>query len=1074
MIRLRGSISSEDPDQGTLMAARDDVQAQDEQQLQQQLHLVQEEEKKKLLQHHNPPATPTTPPEVQITEPAPDDLSSTSSPLSVSSPAPSLPSSLKPNSRTRGGHWPKLDLSPIMENTDKNSSQPASVDDVRFLSQPSTPKRASPRGSPLTRRAYQSLHGRAVDRLTRTVSHDIDSNRERSPSLTRPVSMVAFDDLPSLSSWRSPSETASSSDVPTTVTDFPAPGTSVPQPNLCDPGQLVAILKDPEGRVAFKTYLGTEDEDASILFWEAVEEHKKLRGVDGLRRSAVETCQQFIVRGAPHMVRVSASLAAQLQDNAGHADVGFFERGQKEAFWRMSRHFIPFLQSEAYKTWKAGGDLGAVSKSATVTNVDASPRQRSKTAGHKPKSLVRSWSSTSARHRKPTRGFMGKKSKNKKVRTPARRGSIRHRSTLMGLALETLCEGGTPALLVHCHVWDILKQFPKELRLGIHCYYDKPSKKVVEPVALRSRRTWAEKNAISWVLPNSRPAKLSSHVNDYLDIAANKRPVMVHWHNSRTARVLFDNATIVTFITKQASGDLDRVILDTSLATKLQDKNYQNIIDACFLKNGIILSFIHKPAIAFLQYDPDNQDIYAKSYSGTAKVNFCDSVLGEYQKGRPGAYLTLNCDESVAVAWWPRGDPDFLSIGHVVMMSVNKADGMLYPRCCTRPDAQIYACFFSKLLPSTLYVVNSDSSFVGDNILQFCTYATKSAEEPMSSAKAIRYYQLKRSSPMGPKHHIDFMDSALVPLRSPLATLALSNNERHMLYACLGGDIMLAGAATETPLRRETALQDPVSVTWAPTDAFALVATRQGTIQCFDVALIPLWFSIANEELIAQPFLDVSTFGAAFPGLEFASWGPFDQEKVEGEESNNKGGDQALFFCSTGPAILMRVPVGVRSGYSLGLPQLVADRLSQDQPETAIQLLQRMDWNHLPEKCYASMVDVIDYLLKQPFSLKLNNLIRAAFPSFSWHISDVSHAVFSQYHAKIHALQWRYFNYLLRYNEFMLSLQLATELRSHEMCMALHLALREYNGRRARVIAAVAFSAYQLCHKMSSSNESFV
>eukprot|EP00054_Salpingoeca_dolichothecata_P023985 m.161778 g.161778 ORF g.161778 m.161778 type:complete len:58 (+) comp24864_c0_seq4:2854-3027(+) len=43
-------------------------------------------------------------------------------------------------------------------------------------------------------------------------------------------------------------------------------------------------------------------------------------------------------------------------------------------------------------------------------------------------------------------------------------------------------------------------------------------------------------------------------------------------------------------------------------------------------------------------------------------------------------------------------------------------------------------------------------------------------------------------------------------------------------------------------------------------------------------------FHFIVEELIAQPFLDVSTFGAAFPGLEFASWGPFDQEKVSTNE----------------------------------------------------------------------------------------------------------------------------------------------------------------------------------------------
>ena len=85
--------------------------------------------------------------------------------------------------------------------------------------------------------------------------------------------------------------------------------------------------------------------------------------------------------------------------------------------------------------------------------------------------------------------------------------------------------------------------------------------------------------------------------------------------------------------------------------------------------------------------------------------------------------------------------------------------------------------------------------------------------------------------------------------------------------------------------------------------------------------------------------------------------------------------------------------------------------------------------------------EVLEYLLKLPYDIKNNQLLITTFPVLA--SEDMVHALYQIYSAKMYLQQWRYFNYLLRFQAYEFALHWATGTESDALYYFVSVKLRD-------------------------------
>lgn len=216
-------------------------------------------------------------------------------------------------------------------------------------------------------------------------------------------------------------------------------------------------------------------------------------------------------------------------------------------------------------------------------------------------------------------------------------------------------------LFYHLYFWSTRPLAPAIVstnNIGTHIYHDKSSG-CSDNVLVDSHRKWTEDRGISWVLKNKRPERLRDNLQECEDLLSNHQVVGMKWRTSRSFQIVLSNGILISFLVAWHSGDVERIIIDKSLAPRLHGTEH-TIRSSILLDHHLILLFSGDPQVGVVSlpyaHTPlDQADLTGKKTMKLPfhdlKISFCD-VPGS-KNPTLERKLAANSRQDLIIIWWP-------------------------------------------------------------------------------------------------------------------------------------------------------------------------------------------------------------------------------------------------------------------------------------------------------------------------------------------------------------------------------------------------------------------------------------
>ncbi|KAL5484251.1 hypothetical protein EMCRGX_G020713 [Ephydatia muelleri] len=391
-------------------------------------------------------------------------------------------------------------------------------------------------------------------------------------------------------------------------------------------------------------------------------------------------------------------------------------------------------------------------------------------------------------------------------------------------------------LLYHLHFWTFKALSPRTATgsdIGTHKYHEKLTGS--ENKADAWRREWAEGRGITWTPRNRKPDKLRDTLKTFEEMLLLHHIVCMKWKTPRHCVVVLDNGAVVTLTVARHSGDLERIMIDRCLVSKMES----NVVkSALFVQNGLILTFVNdqKPmCVTVSNRGPQSAPIsltLSRSDSGRRLEKISDQKIAAI-KGLPNPladyHLGTNSHQDLVV-FWSVHTHERAAANNVVIFGLEGSK--MEMSCEMRTQHEPVDVSFSKTEQGILYVLERVTS---------TTYQT------------TKYEYVSKT--------LTEMCTAEIVCKASITALGRNNEETKLLLGCEDGSILIHDNSLEKDsLISATAYFSPISkVQWHPAGTFAFVASAHGEFQCFDTALRPLFFLLASEDPSPTPILEIGS-----------------------------------------------------------------------------------------------------------------------------------------------------------------------------------------------------------------------
>lgn len=575
------------------------------------------------------------------------------------------------------------------------------------------------------------------------------------------------------------------------------------------------------------------------------------------------------------------------------------------------------------------------------------------------------------------------------------------------------------SLLCHLHFWTLRALSPRTATgsdIATHKYHEKLAGGESKTDAWR--REWAEGRGITWTPRNKKPDKFRDTLRTFEEMLNAHQIVCIKWKTSRHCVLVMDNGTVVTLTVASHSGDLERIMIDRSLVSKMEGSLVTN---ALFVHNGLILTFgkDQKPLwVTVGNRGPHSAPIsltLSRSDSGRRLEKISDSkIIGI--KGLSNAvsdyHLGTNSQNDLVVFWSVHARER--TAGNIVIFRLQEIKLEMSCEISTQHDPVDVS--FSKTRRDILYVLERVSS---------TTYQTTVYEHGNKTLKEV-YTEPE------------------ITCKATITALGRNNEEAKLLLGCEDGSILIHdNSLDKDSLVSVKAYFSPISkVQWHPAGTFAFVASPYGQFQCFDTSLNPLYFLLASEDPLPTSILEVGSCFMAQGQLKDVGWAS--EPSVSQESSEDHGGfDNFLMVFETGPLVLLRLDLGLLSRGKMGSPELVCEYIRMNCVDQAVSLLSGLNWSSQSSDCFACMTLIVDHLLVQPLNAHNERQLEEALDSFLAPSRPLCRQVKKTYKVHIKNLARRFFQLLLRYRRLDRALRLAEKIKAKDLFMDLHFAALE-------------------------------
>ncbi|KAE8601042.1 hypothetical protein XENTR_v10013509 [Xenopus tropicalis] len=600
--------------------------------------------------------------------------------------------------------------------------------------------------------------------------------------------------------------------------------------------------------------------------------------------------------------------------------------------------------------------------------------------------------------------------------------------------------------------------------VGVHQYHEKKEAALHPDYGfLEEKQQFMESRGFPWILKNKRPEKLRDSLTELEELMQSSKCVLSKWKNKYVCQLLFGSGVLVSI--SLSGPQLEKVVIDRSLVGKLISNP---ISDAVFTDTFIILSFLKENKLCLIQFakkinSPDINRQLEKLSLLDLKISYID-IPGP--KGRHLVrHLAINSMQDLALCWWPVPVDDVRPWSPVSSEKDRANLVLLSNYSCKlevlsyiRTEGDLLNACFSINQPYQIYTVE---------------HSLNSNKEPMADSSI---YECVRNK-------IQCVSVTRVPLRSGVISCAVNPSEDKLVLGCEDSSLILYESDCKMTLLAQSDVL-PDLLRWHPNGTIFVVASSQGELQIYDMALSPIRAQILAEEIEPNSTIQISKqFNVSSRLLEMHWAAP--QTLLQNMDMTDIYNLLYLRF-DCGPVGVLQFKLGAVSKGQLGPVEIISQYIRHDEVDEAVGLLSSMNWNTMGHHCYTSMTAIVNHLLRQRLTPDREAQLEASLGTFYSPTRPLLDAIVLEYRDPISRYARRFFHHLLRYQRFEKAFLLAVDIGARDLFMDIHylaldkgeLALAKVARKKAEEIDAESINSgeepFLPTDTLAAVNEAFV
>ncbi|XP_061546900.1 WD repeat-containing and planar cell polarity effector protein fritz homolog [Phycodurus eques] len=596
--------------------------------------------------------------------------------------------------------------------------------------------------------------------------------------------------------------------------------------------------------------------------------------------------------------------------------------------------------------------------------------------------------------------------------------------------------------LAELHLWSTKSSLQvQDTDIGTYQYYDK-----AEPANRQEHHYFNEKvhfteaRGYSWTPANRRPERLRDSLKELEELLQTNTCVHTRWRNTHCCQLLLSSGILVTLTL--SGPQLEQVCIDRALVGRLPG---DAVTDAVLGDKLFVLSFLKQSQVVAIYLNKKNPDSSANAGGDADKLSpsrikvTSVEVAGWARRIHQG--VALNRREDVALCWWRSGEheeevwpwtPLNMHRNNLVLLACLPSEGLKLVSSM-QTEGDLLVCTFSNLHPYQLLTVEAP--------------AGPQASREASWAKACVYEYAKG--------RLQRLSAARVLLPSRPVSCSHHPNESLLLLGLSDSSLVLYDQRRGVSLQASCPVP-PTILAWHPAGAL-LVATgaaQQGELMFLDVGLAPVKVALVAE--------DVTPAATLVLGRHLRCPGPLQRlQWAAGPEGGADEPDTMMLAFHGGLLAVLKLQLGVVSGFRLDPVQVLQQRLHGGQVQEALGVLEAMDWSAAAEQCWHGLSAVANHLLRLPLDARTEEQLEAALATFYAPPAPLPDNVTADYKEPVHKYARRFFHHLLRHERLEKAFLLAVDLQDKDLFMDLHyvagdkgeLVLAEVAKRKAHQVA---------------------
>eukprot|EP01137_Pigoraptor_chileana_P026617 Opistho-2@8196 len=605
---------------------------------------------------------------------------------------------------------------------------------------------------------------------------------------------------------------------------------------------------------------------------------------------------------------------------------------------------------------------------------------------------------------------------------------------------------------------------------------------------------WAERRSETVVPSNEAPKsalggqKLRDALRSCEDVLSSGRPISLRWNGGQNmCSLLVDDGTSISFATARHSSDVERMLVDTTLTSKLDGRIYDSIT----FDRIMIASFANKSQLSLVQLFPKRSAADPRKLSRLSskdpRMHLHDITdTATTGAGYGGSRLAVSSRHEFVVAWWPEmADHRSFNIailrvatehklaqssgsaspwaappsGEKLAFNVSKSgvssanppasavSYSLVPACQMGVDGTIVDLQFSATHPRILFVV----ALLGDGIT-LAHSVFECVEPDIVAFGDASSRHVPPSSVVEPKLRLERSSECMIGLPSSPLTIARSNTEDRLAVLTADGTlIMYDDQSASVVARQSTDMRKPAVLRWHTGDEVLLACSREdGEVRFFDRVANSLHVCLSSEYPQPMMSLRIADYLSHATRLEVAEWSRDPMSTPGSGDGADFGAmwaagvrkaychDTVMLVFDRGPIVVLRIELGMLSRGCLGASEIVAERIRHHEWAPAVALVTDVGWGRSAEGSFLCLFTVLDAMLSAPYTPDIEALILKALDAFWTPRSGAAQVAVNKYSHSLVSLYRLAFSYMIRNRKLDRAFFIATRLAACDLFMEVY------------------------------------